>query len=199
MTMARLEAASRVIDRRLGWRPDAFVPLGAATLRVWPSVTSRTLWLRDSEGQAWPLRAWTRLRVDCAGRGRPDFDWQPTDVAGWVISEPDGAVGRPIRQLRLWETHDSAVLVRWPSPPGVVDVTGTWGWAATPPPIRDLTVYLARSMGDTLLGGASATVAMLDSGVPMRDEGAILWRRVEMEFAALRPGRLGVPSVGAGR
>ena len=194
-----LTAAARYIDRRLGWCPGAFAPITSRTLRVWPRRTSRTLRLRDSEGLAWPLRAWTQIDADYGGNGTPDRTWTPAADSAWILAQPDTSTGRPHRYLRIWGSHADATESVWPTDPGIVDITAAWGWAATPEPIRELSIHVARSLRDAHLGGAAAMIAVMETGVSLKDMAAQMWRRVEMEYSAGRMGRLGVISTGASR
>ena len=195
-----LTSAARYIDRRLGWCVGAFAPITARTLRIWPRHTpTRTLRLRDSEGLAWPLRTWTEINVDYSGRGTPDHTWTPDPDSDWILSLPTNGTIRPIRKLRIWESHRNATESVWPNDPGIVDIAGSWGWDVTPDPIRELSIHVTRQLRDAHLGGAAAMVAVLEGGAKVNDPGAQMWRRVEMEYNAGRMGRLGVVSTGAGR
>ena len=192
-----LDAASRYIDRRLGWCEGAFAPIASTAVTFWPGQASRVLRLRDSEGAAWPLRDWTEIEMDYSGSGTADHTLTPPAV--WIIAEPASNTDRPHRSLRMWGSHVDAIESMWPSDPGVVTVTATWGWATTPAAIRELSCYVARSMLDTELGGAASMVQLMETGVTLSDDGGRLWRRVEMEYSAGRMARLGVVGSAVGR
>ncbi len=195
---ALLAAAARYIDRRLGWAPGSFAPGAEATVRLWPRRSSRILRLRDPAGQQIAVRSWSRIAADYSGRGEADRVWTPSGDGEWVRLEPDGSSGWPGRSIRLWESHRDAEESAWPSDPGCVDVTHLPGFAATPPAVGELSIHVARSMLDLHSGGAAAMVSALESPLPLGSDGERLWRRVEMEYSAGRPGRLGVVVSSAG-
>ena len=196
-----LAAAARYTDRRLGVCPGGFAPIPERTVRFWCGRRpSRVLGLRDEEGALWPLRSWTRIAADYAGAGIADRVWTPADAGAWVVLEPVSEPGgRPGRMLRIWGGHRDAAESVWPSDPGVVDVTGMFGWRSTPGPVRELTVAVARHMRDAHRGGSAAMMAAADVAVATDPKTAILWRRAEMEFSAGRVERLGVLSGSAAR
>lgn len=183
-----IDAASRYLDRRLGWRPGALGPLPDETLTLWPAEPSRVLRLRDESGLAWPLRAVTAVTADYTGSGR-GTSWDP-DEEPWIVPVPSTP---PHRSLRIRETHPRAPRGVWPSDPGSVTVTGSPGRAAVPPAVRELVIHTAREILDGHSGGAAAVYAALEAGVPTDGRTAALWRIIAREYSAGRPGRLGAP------
>ena len=178
-----LDAASRYVDRRLGWAAGALGPIpGVRTLTVWPRARGRELWLRDSQGACWPVRSWSRIRWSWGG-GDTETATAPAD---WVAARG----GDPARSLRLLGTGGPIVV--WPTEPGWVEVTGTWGRAEVDPQVVELVARVAHLMLDSHAGGSAGVVDVLESAAPAGDETGRLWRRVEMELSAGRPGRLGV-------
>lgn len=192
-----LVAASRYLDRRLGWCPGGLGPLPEQTVTFWPSVYSRrVLRFRDAEGQAWPWRSITEIAVDYAGTGVPDKTWALVDES-WIVPLPQG--GPPWRSLRIHESARGATESAWPSDPGTVKITGAPGRDAVPHAVQELTIHVARAILDGHAGGAAAVIGALEAGVSVDREAAMLWRRMEMEFSAGRMGRLGVVASAAGR
>ena len=189
--------ASRFIDRRLGWCDGGLAPVGDATMprTFWPALPSRVLRLRDSAGSMWPLREWTRIDIDYGGSGDPDYVIEPP--APWVVPLPDTPT-RPAKGLRLHVSRRGALTSIWPSDPGVVVVTGLWGWAAVPDPIRELVAHTAREVLDSHAGGSAAILATLDNTTRLSGTMSRMWRLVEMEYSAGRMERLGVIASSAG-
>ena len=166
-------------------------------MTFWPPIRpSRVLRFRDSEGRAWPWRTITVIGVDYGGTGAPDHVWT-LDDEDWLVPQPHG--GRPWRSLRIHESHRRATESVWPSDPGTVTVTGEPGHDATPEPITEITVHVAREMRDGHLGGAAAVFTALDSGVSVEAPAARLWAEIKREWSAGRPGRLGVVTSAAAR
>lgn len=183
-----LAAASRLIDRRLGWAPGSFGPDSEVTVTVWPSAPGRVLRLRDSDGFTVPVQSWSEARLHYGGGGRTVTI--PGDVS-WVRLMP-GTVGLPGRSLRIVGGASQSDVSVWPSDPGWVEVDAVTGWGDTPGPVRELCVHVAREMADSHAGGAAAVVSMLDA--PMQSTGrcAMLWRHCEQVYSSGRLARLGV-------
>ena len=187
-----LAAASWYLDERCGVCPGGFAPISETAVKFWPVRAGRVLWLRDTSGDMWPLRAVTSVAVDYAGDGVPD--WTVDGTAGWVSLEPPPTVYRSASSLRIEEAQ-SAVVGWWPSDPGTVTVTGLWGVPWVPPPVRELVVHLARVALDSHLGGAAAMLGAMDGeAVAVDGEGGRLWRSIESRYGFGRPSRFGLVS-----
>ena len=193
-------AASRLIDRRLGWAPGCLGP-STRTVTFWPGgLPDRVLRLRDAEGGAWPLRSWTSIEIDFSGDGRADVAVGPSSTVGWIVGQPDTPVPseRPWRALRIAEAHPDAETSIWPADPGRVVVAGGFGHSPVVPAAKELVAHVTRAVLDGHQGGAAAVVEVLDRAVSVNDPAGRIWRLLEMEFSAGRPGRHGiVTSAGA--
>lgn len=192
---------ARLMDRRLGWAPGALGPItGERTLTFWPGRRpNRVLYLRDAEGHVWPLRSWTSIACDYSGSGTADTTIGASGDVDWVVGLPSDP-SRPHRALRILEAHADAVESFWPADPGYVSVTGSgWGHAQVVSAARDLVIHVSRTLLDSTSGGAAAAVRAFDDTIRTIDAAGRLWRLLEMEFSAGRPGRLGVLSSAAGR
>ena len=190
-----LVASSRYLDRKLNCMPGGFAPLDDLTLRFWP-YGGQTLWLRNEEGLLCPLR-----NVVADGI-RPDFDftgdydnsaWKWDLDVLWLHGIPDYSVamGVPYRALRLLP-YASAQIGVWPTAGAGVRIEGDWGWAVVPSPIRELTIYLARTIGDSHQGGASAMAGAFDEAIQMTDQARRFWRSVMSEYAYGAMSKIGV-------
>ena len=192
-----LVAASRYMDRRLGWFPGGLGPMPEQTVMFWPGPQpSRVLRFRDSEGQAWPWQCITSVAVDYGGTGSPDATWM-LEAQTWLVLLPQG--GPPYRSLRIQESARAATESVWPADPGTVTVTGKPGREAVPLAVREMVIHVARAILDGHAGGAAAVIGALESGVSVGNEMSRMWRRMEMEYSAGRMGRLGVVASAAGR
>ena len=183
-----LTAASRYLDRRLGWCPGAFSPLPESTQTFWPARLGRVLRFRDVEGKMWPLRSWSEIVYSRSGTD--DSEVTVAAPQGWILAISP-------RALRLKLSNDQDAIYRWPCDPGYVKVTGEWGSDSAPPDLRELTVHVARSYQDSHRGGAAAVIQSVETPVTLNPAGTILWRRVEMELSAGRMGHLGLVSSAA--
>ena len=190
-----LTTASRQLDRRLGWCPGGLGPIPSRTRTFWPGRRpDRILRLRDVEGQMWPLRSWTEIRLDFSGTGTADQTLDGT--VSWVVGQPEDG---PYRMLRLLEAHADATATVFPSDPGMVTITGSYGHTQVVPAARELVVHVAHTYLDSHSGGASAMVEVFEQTVRVDNRAGRAWRELEMEFSAGRMGRLGMVSSAAGR
>ncbi|MYD87965.1 MAG: hypothetical protein F4Y14_18395 [Acidobacteria bacterium] len=196
------ETVARFLDRRLGWCPGGLGPIsGEHTLTLWPAArASRILYLRDAEGHLWPLRSWSSIAFDYSGSGTPDFTAASDDDVAWIVGQPAGADSRPWRALRILEAHSDGRYGIWPTDPGTVAITGTgWGHGSVVGAARDLVIHVSRAMLDSHAGGGAAVAEIFEQTIRTVDAASRMWRLLEMEFSAGRPGRLGVLTSAAGR
>ena len=182
----QLLAMSRYLDLKLNMVPGGFAPIPSESF-LFEGRGGDTLYLRDGEGAVYPLRS-----VDSDGI-RPDYErsgdystthykWDLDDPFIWPIPRNGAAIERPFRALQLRRVGSSPATI-WPYSDGAVQITGDWGWAMTPGPIRELVIYLARDIADSQQGGAAAVLAPLDQGVPLQDDTGRLWRMVEQQYS----------------
>ena len=162
--------ASRLLDRKCEIMPGGFAPIDDLTLYF--DGSGRDLLVLRDEG-----RSICPLRTVIADGIRPDYDhtgdfdtteyqWDLDDKWVWPSPRNGAATGEPYISLELRSIGDAPLTI-WPFSDGAVRITGAWGWAATPPTIRELTVKLARDTVDMQRGGGAAVVAELDDGITL--------------------------------
>lgn len=179
-----LVSASRQLDRELKMMPRGFGPIDEATF-YFESDGGPSLYLLDGDA-SFPLRTVSAdgIRPDYDHSGdhdSSDYAWDLADVFVWPRPRNAQALGYPYRRIDL-RALGNAPITSWPYPPGTVRITGTWGWPEVPPPIRDITVYVARQMRDTTSGGAAQVLAQMEDGVGVSDTMWRLWLRVKREY-----------------
>ncbi|MCY3918741.1 MAG: hypothetical protein OXG38_02895 [Chloroflexi bacterium] len=158
-----LDAASREIDRELLAAPGHFAPIPAdagddPAAYTFDGNGHTTLRLRDAAG-GYLIRELTAATIDGATVPVADLILQPRNA---------GTVGQPFTAVQRVGGRT------WPDG-ATVELTGRWGWATTPPLIRELTVKVAQDIRDSHKGGSSGTVAILGEGVEYRDETWRIW------------------------
>ena len=178
-----LTAAARLIDQKLGVTPGHFAPTADATY-LFASRGGSVLELRDEDGLAFALRsvADDGIRPDYDRTGRYDqYAWDLDDAWIWPRARNAAAIGRPYHAIELRRTADAPLTI-WPSADGSVQIRGAWGWEAVPAPIRELTVKIARDQRDTLRGGASGRVELIDDTASFRPDTWRLWAEIETRY-----------------
>lgn len=178
----QLTAASRIVDMELRVSPGYFAPYSGT--HHFSSKGGQTLMLRDDDGLAYALRTVEAggIRPDYALTGRYDQEeWDLDDAWIWPLARNAPANGRPYYALQLRRVGNVPITI-WPWQDGSVQITGDWGWASTPAPIRELVVKMARDMRDSHLGGAAARIEAFGEGVAYRDETWRLWRQVKIRY-----------------
>ena len=180
---AQLEAASRIVDIELRVTEGHFAPTTAT--HIFSSSGGRTLYLRDDDGLGYGLRSVVAggIRPDYALTGR--FDQEAWDLDDpWIWPVPRNNSERPIQAIELRRVGSSPISI-WPWQDGAVQIEGEWGWAATPEPITELTVHIARDLRDSLRGGAAARVEQLDVDIPYQSDTWRLWATVKNRYGRM--------------
>ena len=186
-----LESASRLIDQDLRIVPNYFTP--TTDTYIFATDGGTVLRFRDEAGLAHCLREVVADGI------RPDYDlsgvydqeaWDLDDV--WVWPQPRSAAkyDHPYFSLELRQLGDIPYGV-WPTGGGSVSIEGEWGWPAIPPPLREMTIYVARQMRDSMRGGAAQRVEVVDDLVSFRDDGWRLWQTIKRRYGRIpvRAGR----------
>ena len=190
-----LLSASRLIDRELDMMPGGFAPIDHRTFHFRGSGRRR-LRLRDAQGQMYPLRSVDAdgIRPDYDGTGNyesTDYSWDLEDAWVWPTVIDAVAIGRPIYGLELRRIN-AAPLTIWPTRERSVQITGDWGWAEVPDPIRELAIGCARQAADAHQGGLAAVADGFDEAVMLGGDAWRLWDRVRQEYGT-RSKRGGMP------
>ncbi len=150
---AQITTACRALDRELGVAPGMFAPIASTTF-TFSTIGGTRLYLRDSSGYGYFLRsiAADGLKLDTDGDGAyDDYLWDLAD--GWVRTIPENAAafGEPYIALELVTTHPSLPVSRWSAS---LQITGTWGWDATPGALVELAVDLVHNLRQGVLAGS---------------------------------------------
>lgn len=182
LLIEQLTAASRMVDAELRVMPGYFAPHSGVYL--FSPQGGQVLTLRDEDGLAYALRTVEAdgIRPDYDLTGRYDqYAWDLDDAWIWPMARNALQLGRPYHALQLRRVGDVPITV-WPWQDGSVQITGDWGWPATPTPIRELAIKVARDMRDSLRGGAAARVEAVDEGIAYRDDTWRLWNQVRRRY-----------------
>ena len=182
---AQALAVSRYLDRKLRCMPGGFAPITDATF-YFDGSGDDTLPLRDEEGAYYPLRSVSAdsIRPDYERSGDYDntpFAWDLDDTFVWPIPRNATAIGRPIKALELRRIGPAPITI-WPYKDGAVRITGDWGWAETPPAIKELVVKLTRDVIDSQRGGGTASIAPLEEGISLIGDTWRLWLSIENQY-----------------
>ncbi len=191
-----MDAAARELEGHLGLPFGAFNASAVNVTRYFDGNGIELLRLRTSDGL---LNAITTIdaegiQVDTTGDGSFDTTFDPS-TESWVIPEPYNAAeaSEPWHALRLLPLSGAtasvgSVLRVFPEGSHNIKIIGTWGWAAVPDLIRELTIKLARDLRDSLEAGATGELQALDSGVVVRGDTWRFWKRAEARYSHRLPG-----------
>lgn len=114
--------------------------------------------LRDRAGMAYCLTAITADSLGIDLERDATYDYYSWDLAdNWVRGLPENAASfsEPFTSLEIVPTT-SAPITTWPSGAALIQIAGTFGWAAVPDAVRATVMALTRDLIDTHLAGATA-------------------------------------------
>ena len=186
---AQLLLCSRLVERSLQVMVGAFNSHTATY--TFDARGGALLSLRDRAGRGYFLQAINAdgLGIDSELDGT--YDGYVLDLNdAWLRGLPESAVAgsEPYSMLELLGHLSSASPSRWLDQPANVRIAGTWGWAAVPGAILELTVSIVHDLRQAHLGGATLEVPALDGGgFPMRDDSWRLWREVKALYGRRAP------------
>lgn len=179
-----------MIERSLGLCPGAFNTV-ASSARTFDAYGGRELWLRDRERMAHPFTAIAADGIGIDTDVDATYDGKVIDLTdAWVRGLPDSAdvFSRPYYGLELLPIS-SADPSTWPMRPASVRITATWGWAAVPGEVLELTVHLARDLIEGHLGGAVVELPTLEGagGLPLTQQTWRIWRELRQSMSRKLP------------
>jgi hypothetical protein len=177
---AVLSAVSRVVDRRVGVAPGAFLPVEDAT-RYFDGRGRSVLVLRDSSRRQHFLRTVESIRID---GGDGEFSVAEFDLdEPWVRALPEGndEMAEPFDRIELLG-FSSASIARWPNRPRSVEITGDWGWAEVPGAIRERVISIARELLDAHRAGATLQLQSIDTSIQLTPGARSLMAMLEKEY-----------------
>lgn len=180
---ALLTTMTRVVERRIGVAPGMLKPQTGLTFTFSAQGGSR-LHLRDDRGSQYLLRSITAdsLKIDASRDGT--FDDYLLDTADlWVTPIPVNAAAleQPYTAIDL-RPLASATITQWPDAEASVQITGTWGWAATPGALKERVIAMTRELIETHAAGPTLTIANLDESVQINPTTRSLMAMLEREF-----------------
>ena len=173
-----LEAASRVIDRKLFVADDHFSARVAATF-TFAGAGSLVLRLRDDGGLAYGLRTAASIVANYSAEGGQAEDWTLSGDGVHGSPRNNVSLGRPFEALELRRTEGP---LTWPSG-GLVTIEGAWGFEEVPAAVKELTIYMARVLSDLEAGGAAANLQYIDDVASLSGQGWRLWRQIERAYS----------------
>lgn len=182
----QLLLASRLLERSTGVMPGAWnTHTGTYDFDADGGTLLR---LRDDADRQYFLQTVTSIGVDTEGDGTYDGETLTLALA-WVKGYPANAAAgsEPFTGLELLPYLSSADLSAWPSRKRVVRIAGTFGWAAVPQGIVDLTVHLAHDVRQGHAAGPTLTAPTIDGGMGLSDQTWRLWRQIEGQYSRRIP------------
>lgn len=127
------------------------------------------LTLEDTDGFGYFLQSVTGSGIGIDTEVDGTYDGVTLSMgSNFVIGQPENTATQPFTQIRLmpWPT---ATITAWPTGPRTVKITGTWGYAAVPDLIVQLTARLTRLTRDSHMAGAAQTIGSIDDLVRLPD------------------------------
>lgn len=164
---ALLLGTSRLLERDLSVHEGAFNSYSAA--HYFDANGGALLTLEDTDGNTYFLQAIDADGCDIDSELDGTYDGYQLDLGdAFLVGRPENTATKPYTQLRLlpWPT---ATITAWPTAPRSVRITGTWGHAAVPDVISQLTIRLTRLMLDSHLGGGAQVIPAIDDMVRLPD------------------------------
>lgn len=168
---------SRLIEAELGVAPGGFNPHSATY--VFDGDGGDRLWLRDRAGLQYFLQSITAdsLKIDIDRDGVHEYLLDTDD--DWVHGMPENAdvQGRPWESIELRDLV-SASIRTFPSSRGCVEITGIWGWALVPDPIRQLVIGLTLDLRRARYGGRGVGMS-IEGNHALSAETFWMWREAQ--------------------
>lgn len=186
----QLASVSRLLERELRLAPGAFNSYAAT--HVFDGLGFAQLYLRDRAGMGYFLQSVAEggIRIDSDLDGQYD-DYSLDFDGGVVRGLPENASGsgEPFANIEI-RPVSGAPLTRFPNLPGCVQIEGTWGWAAVPGMIKELTAKLAHDLRVGQLAGPSGGAPDFDgplAGRALSPETYWLWGEAKAQYSRWIP------------
>lgn len=164
---AMLLGVTRLVERDLSLHEGAFNSYTGT--HYFTGNGTELLTLEDTDGYSYFLQDIDAngLGIDSENDGTYDGFTLDLDDA-FLIGQPENTATKPYTQLRLmaWPT---ATVNTWPASPRSVRITGTWGHAAVPDIIKQLTIRVTRLLLDSHKGGGAQVIPGLEDIVKLPD------------------------------
>lgn len=165
---ALLVGTSRLLERDLALMEGAFNDHTGTY--YFGANGGSLLTLEDTDGYGYFLRSvsGSGIGIDTEFDGTYDGIALALAANTFIVGQPENTATQPFTQLRLlpWPT---ATITAWPTGPRTVKINGSWGYAAVPDLITQLTIRLARLLRDSHIGGGAQVIGSIDDLVRLPD------------------------------
>lgn len=195
--LARLTAASRLIDVETGGRPGRFNKSAVGAVRHFdveprgaigrvPGVSDPDTDRRITADVLDTIRVdefdtITEVKVDTTNDGT--FDQAVDGANRQSLPHNADEFSEPFDRLRLVPFSSNNELTIWPRGTRRIEITGTWGWPAVPTLVRDLCIGLAHDLWDILRSGSTMTLQQIDIGFRLSLETNRMLQRARDAYA----------------
>lgn len=157
---AMLTGCSRLVERDLSLQEGAFNSYTGT--HYFDGNGGALLTLEDSEGHTYFLQTVGANGIGVDSELDGSYDGFALDFSdAWVIGQPENTASKPFTQIRLmpWPT---ATIITWPTSPRAVKIVGTFGHAAVPDLVTQLTIRLTRLLRDSHISGGAEVIPGID-------------------------------------
>lgn len=166
-----LNTASREIEQHTR---RIYTPTSAGTARTFEACDSWELDFGDFND----LTTITALATDVDGDGVFETTWASTDYQMQPVNPSGYPETRPYEGLRAVGTQTLPVPPRWGAVRrNLVQVTGTWGWSATPAAVKEACLLLAAE-GFKAKDSPFGVAGVADFGVVRIRDNALVQRKL---------------------
>ena len=185
---AQLLLASRLLERSLRVMPGAFNTHTGTY--IFDALGGTVLRLRDRAGLGYFLQTITANSLGIDLDLDKTYDYYTLDLAdAWVRGLPENAAAfsEPFTAIELLSHISTADPTRWPELVAGVRIVGTWGWAAVPNAVIDLTVHLVHDLRNAHQAGATLEVPTIDGSMPLSNQTWRLWNEMKARYGRRIP------------
>jgi hypothetical protein len=185
-----LTAVTRAVEKRLGLAPGMLLPQDDLTFSFTAYVPNpyrvpRLLALRDTSSQQYLLRVVSADGIGIDSQYDGTYDGYELDFDnGWVRGYPENAaaLGQPYTHIQLLTGISGATYTAW-TDRVMVQVTGDWGWAACPEPIKERVIGMTRELVEVHRAGPTLTVYNVDENIQMNPSTRTLMSALEKDYS----------------
>lgn len=164
---ALLTGTARLLERDLSVHEGAFNSYTGT--HYFDANGTTVLTLEDTDGNSYFLQSIDADGCDIDSEIDGTYDGFQLDFADtFLVGRPENTASKPYTQLLLLN-WPSATVTAWPLAPRSVRITGTWGHAAVPEVISQLSIRLTRLMLDSHMGGGAQVIPGIDDLVRLPD------------------------------
>lgn len=178
-----LFSLTRLVERRIGVAPGMLKPQTDLTF-VFDGSGDKRLYLRDERGSQYLLRKITAdsLKIDNSLNGLyADYALDFADT--WVQGIPTNAdqFSEPYTAIDF-VPYTSATILVWPPFAASVQITGNWGYATTPGPLKERVIGICRELVEMHASGGAGVLQDIETAVQMNGNARALMYLLEQEY-----------------